>query len=260
MPWTKIDGRIVTIDRVGAILEVMQWKDWRPIGVVLHNTGAPKLSQWDSQKAVQRIKNLENYYRNQQGWSAGPHAFVDDIQVCLFTPFNQRGVHSPSFNANRIGIEMVGDYESERVDSGRGLRVWKNTVALFGLLHMRLGLDPQTIKLHREDPRTTHKCPGKNIDKKAFIQAVEEWMGTGGDHPLVEEPKTEGRLGKVVGIPQSDSLNLRDESSARGKIIGRLQNGDEVRVLSEAMNNETRWLRVDTTSGQRGWVSGRYVE
>jgi hypothetical protein len=35
-----------------------------------------------------------------------------------------------------------------------------------------LGLDPQTIRLHREDPLTTHACPGAAVKKLEIIQAV----------------------------------------------------------------------------------------
>ena len=41
-------------------------------------------------------------------------------------------------------------------------------VALAGL-HRLAGLDPATLRLHKEDPKTTHKfCPGKNISKADF--------------------------------------------------------------------------------------------
>lgn len=39
--------------------------------------------------------------------------------------------------------------------------------------------------LHREDPKTTHACPGSNVRKLAVIQAVLDEMAArrGGDHP-----------------------------------------------------------------------------
>jgi len=35
-----------------------------------------------------------------------------------------------------------------------------------------LGLNPQTLRLHREDPLTTHLCPGPSIIKADFISDV----------------------------------------------------------------------------------------
>jgi hypothetical protein len=36
-----------------------------------------------------------------------------------------------------------------------------------------IGLDPATIKLHKEDPATTHDCPGKNVKKAEVIAEVQ---------------------------------------------------------------------------------------
>jgi hypothetical protein len=42
------------------------------------------------------------------------------------------------------------------------------------------------LKFHKEDPRTTHDCPGQNIDKTSIIARIEVAMG--GDHPLGKIP------------------------------------------------------------------------
>jgi hypothetical protein len=39
-----------------------------------------------------------------------------------------------------------------------------------------LGIDPQTMRLHKEDPKTTHACPGRNVSKADIIQEVQETM------------------------------------------------------------------------------------
>ena len=67
---------------------------------------------------------------------------------------------------------MLGDYDREEFDSGRGLAVQQNAVAAIAILSAALGIDPETMRLHREDPKTDHHCPGDNVDKTAFIQAV----------------------------------------------------------------------------------------
>lgn len=33
-------------------------------------------------------------------------------------------------------------------------------------------MDSSTMKLHKEDPNTTHVCPGKHVSKSDFIQRV----------------------------------------------------------------------------------------
>jgi hypothetical protein len=47
-------------------------------------------------------------------------------------------------------------------------------VAAIASLSAVLGLDPNSMKLHREDPKTTHACPGKNVRKLEVIQDVED--------------------------------------------------------------------------------------
>lgn len=235
-------------------------------GMTLHNTGAPNLSQWNSTNAAQRIKNLENYFKNERGWSSAPHAFVDDNFVWLFTRFTDKGTHSPSWNGTRIGIEMVGDFRkgSDDDDSGRGLLVKKNTVALFAMLHTKYGWDPENIKLHKEDPRTTHDCPGDDIDKREFIDMVSEYMGHAGEHPAeplpINQPSSSPpvKLGHVINVRNDDVLNVRADSSASARIITTYRPGAKVRILSSAINVKTKWLLLDTPAGL-GWANAHYI-
>lgn len=264
MTWKGIDGRGLTIPLLKEHINGLNFTTWRPSGMALHNTKAPTLAQWNAQNAAQRIKNLENYFKNVRGWSSGPHAFVDDNLVWLFTPFTTQGTHSPSWNGTRIGIEMVGDFSVEDDDTGRGLKVKKNTVALFALLHQKLGLDPETIKLHNEDPRTDHDCPGKDIDKAEFISLVQQYMGEAGDHdvkalPIFDDQPTlpPPRWG-IVKVPANDVLNMRNASSASAPIVATLHPGEKVKILTEAMNGDTRWFRVE--AGPTGWAAARFIQ
>jgi hypothetical protein len=36
-----------------------------------------------------------------------------------------------------------------------------------------LGIDPVTMRLHKEDALTTHACPGKNVSKSEIIREVQ---------------------------------------------------------------------------------------
>jgi hypothetical protein len=116
----------------------------------------------------QRMLNLENYYCNSMQWSAGPHLFVADDQIWVFTPLNVSGIRSPSWNSISWGVEMVGDYETEPF----GDAVKGNTIRALAALHPIVRLDPNSLMLHKEDPRTTHNCPGQNVVKSDVIQSV----------------------------------------------------------------------------------------
>jgi hypothetical protein len=274
MAWKGIVGKGLTLPQFREHVAALEFTTWRPSFMTLHNTAAPTLEQWKAYPAEKRIKNLEAYYRDQMGWSAGPHAFVAHDKIWLFTPFNTPGVHTPSWNGTALGIELVGDYAREDDDRGDGFKAKMNCVAVFGELHMRLGLNPDSIKLHKEDPRTDHDCPGKDIEKAEFIELVRQYMGEAGEHPpaipIFDSPAPklgpdipaapEGVVLEAVG---DLGLNLRAGSSAASKIAAVLPKGTRIAVIGEAMNGTTRWLRVWCRIkgvAHVGWVAARYVK
>lgn len=187
--WKGIVGESFTTEAFDAYCHGLKWEAWRPQFIVLHNTGVPSLAQRPRGFNQGHMRALEAYYRDQQNWSAGPHLFVDDHGVWVFTPLTVSGVHSPSWNKIALGVEMLGTYETEAFDSGRGRKVRANAVAAMATLSAILGLDPHTMRLHREDTATTHACPGKNVRKLEVIQEVQDLMVVrhGGDHPLTED-------------------------------------------------------------------------
>lgn len=184
--WVEIVDRNFTPDEFDAYCHTLQWTAWRPSFVVLHNTAVPSLAQRPNGLTEKHIQGLVSYYRDDQHWHAGPHLFIDDLQIWVFTPLTVPGVHSPSWNRRTLGVEMLGDYEVEAFTSDRGAMVRENAIAALATLHEILGIDVNTMKLHREDPETTHACPGKNVRKLEVIQAVQDLiMGRhGGEHSL----------------------------------------------------------------------------
>ena len=144
----------------------------------------PSLAQRPSGFTRTHIANLEAFYRDKQGWSAGPHLFIDDRQIWVFTRLTVSGIHSPSWNKLAFGVEMLGDYEREAFDQGRGLKVRAHTVCAIATLCAVTGIDPASLKLHREDTLTTHACPGSKVDKGAVIKEIQDVIVSrhGGDH------------------------------------------------------------------------------
>jgi hypothetical protein len=184
--WKGIVGKSFGAVDFDAYCHTLQWLAWRPSFIVLHNTGSPSLAQRPKGLTQQNIRDLEAFYRDEQKWKAGPHLFVDDKQIWVFTPLTVSGTHSPSWNKLALGVEMLGDYEKESFSAGRGLKVRRNAVAALATLSAVLGLDPHTLRLHREDPLTTHACPGKNVRKLEVIQEVQDLIISrhAGEHPI----------------------------------------------------------------------------
>ena len=179
--WKGIIGKGFTAAQFPGYVASTQFGVWRPQFVVLHNTFIPRFSEWHSVPGAQRMKGLEHFYRDIQGWSAGPHLFVADDLIWAFTPLNTSGVHSPSWNAISWGVELVGDYATEQLPPA----LQENAVTALAVLHAAVGLDPNSLRLHKEDPKTTHKgCPGANIVKADVIQWITDRMAetNAGDH------------------------------------------------------------------------------
>jgi hypothetical protein len=147
-------------------------KAWRPRGVVLHNTYLPTAQQWPTDgkgrpiSAVQRIRNMSVSWVASK-FRGGPHLVVEpNGMIWAVWPLWLPGTHSPSWNATFWGMELVGDYSKETMSQA----LHDSAVTACAALYEMLGREPDdaTFKLHREDPRTTHKgCPGQNVGSKA---------------------------------------------------------------------------------------------
>jgi N-acetylmuramoyl-L-alanine amidase len=113
-----------------------------PSFVVIHNTYSPdaswapistnQASWWDRNEAglsadqikAKRKPQLDSimvYYRDTKHWTTGPHLFIDERWIWLFTPMYDVGTHAASGNSYHdasgqlhysIGIETVGYFQS----------------------------------------------------------------------------------------------------------------------------------------------------
>lgn len=167
----KILGKAYRPDGFATYLQSLKWGSWKPRHVVIHHCAAPSLAQRPHGFLDQNMRNLQDFYEG-KGWSAGPHLFTDDDQIWTFSPMTARGVHAVSFNATGIGIEMLGDYDTEDPWSGRGLAVLTTTCRSVKALLVRLGLTQAAIRFHRDDPKTTKTCPGKKVTKAQFLELL----------------------------------------------------------------------------------------
>src|SRR3990167_11168641 len=84
----------------------------------VHNPAAPYIKP--PVLPSTRIKNLANYYKNDKGWSSGPHFFVIFDKVYGGTPPSETGTHSPRWNGISLGIECEGDFRTGKHDPTTG--------------------------------------------------------------------------------------------------------------------------------------------
>ncbi len=91
------------------------------------------------------------------------------------------GTHARSFNKKSIGIEVLGDYDTEDPLRGRGLKCWTMASKAVAIILTRKGLPANslTIKFHRDDPKTNKTCPGTKVTKSWFVEMVKAEMDVG---------------------------------------------------------------------------------
>jgi hypothetical protein len=174
--WLGIVGKSFTADGFDAYCRDLRWDCWRPSFIVLHHTESLSLARCPKGITRNRILQMESYYRDILQWKSGPHLFVDDRQIWVFTPLNVSGTHSPSWNRISLGVAMLGNYDKEFFHTGRGLEVRKNTVSALASLCAALEIDCRTLLLHREDPSTKNSCPGRNVQSSCLAQEVRNLM------------------------------------------------------------------------------------
>ena len=210
--WNNFEGLARTREQTLERINALQWTDWRPRGITLHNTAAPTLEQWaeTGPRHDARICNLQSYYENDKGWHAGPHWFVSRNWINWFSDPLRPGVHSRCFNATRFGIEMVGDFDQEEFNSGDGALVRDNAVFLIAALNLKFDFDPDDLKFHVECKKDNHDCPGKKVVKAEVISRVRAMMAALKSEPVMSARATvpasssAGAPGRLRNIPANE--------------------------------------------------------
>lgn len=212
-------------------VEALFLSGWNPSLIVVHNTASPSLAQRPDGLTKQHITNLQRYYSEERGWGGGPHAFVTDRDIIVFNPLTKPGVHSPSWNRQAWGIELLGNFEMEDPLTGRGAKVVANAVGVVSALLAKLGKAPSntSLKFHFEDPLTNHACPGKLLTKPYFLSLLSQpakpstWSVVGPDGETVREglPPGDGGTGLVRAVAESLGATVQVE----GKVIRLVKGG-----------------------------------
>jgi hypothetical protein len=180
-----------------------------PDYVVLHHTYNPCTRQapaniptqriWDDgeagmsvdqikQKRKRSLDNLRNYYRDNLGWSIGPHLFIDDRFIWLFTPMNMPGAHAVAnpktglvgngYKAGgklhySIGIEVVGDYTRVQWPDAVARLVGDAVVTLqrrLGTFELRYQPGAGGISSHRDYNKPA--CPGNAVTNQFYMDVI----------------------------------------------------------------------------------------
>lgn len=130
--------------------------------LVIHHTWRPTKESWQGQKSIQGLKS---YYEG-KGWPAGPHLFIAEDGIWLFSPMRHDGIHAGELNHRSVGIEVVGDYDTEQWSG----KTKSNALGAIKSLMEQLGLAEKDIFFHRDvSPKS---CPGWAIAKEWLFQEI----------------------------------------------------------------------------------------
>ena len=182
------------------------WWDRNESGMTLAQKKAKRKLQLDS---------IMRYYRDEKKWTTGPHLFVDDLFVWLFTPFYYVGIHANEGNSYTkngktrysVGMEVIGNYDKVLWPSLIYNNVGYATACLKAVLGFDLVYtataqdrpdlhDPQ-LSGHR-DYTTEKSCPGGAISPAFYVQCAKDgWTAYQAQTNPLRAKTLEGASGMV---------------------------------------------------------------
>jgi N-acetylmuramoyl-L-alanine amidase CwlA len=208
-----------TINRVFSIKEFEEYVDKYRFGIlpanklILHHTFRPSKKQWNGKHTMDGLKS----YYEKKGWRSGPHIFVAEDGIWLFSPMNRNGTHAGIGNLRSIGIEVVGDYDVEKWSGNTK----KNALSTISILMKRLDIDTGNVKFHRDFSKYK-TCPGAAITKEWLFRELDYYSQ---DDDIPDWKNVAGKLSaeEVLSIAKekryiSSSTKFNDPLTA-GKLM-----------------------------------------
>lgn len=201
----KYIGQALTADEFTRYVETYNFGVNPPSFIVLHHTAIPYTlaapypgkslnGAWDAreqglseaqikQRRLRKVHGMKEYYRTNVLWDRGPHLFIDERYIYLFTPMYDEGIHAGKGNWYRsngrfyysIGIEVIGDYTRVKWPPaveymvGHTLAVLKKQLGTFELVSKPWA---GGISSHRNYGKPA--CPGNAIPDDYFIRIAKE--------------------------------------------------------------------------------------
>ncbi|MBD3238542.1 MAG: hypothetical protein GF332_02805 [Candidatus Moranbacteria bacterium] len=186
----RIVNKKLTIKEFEAYVSGKDFGQIKPGWLVIHHTWKPTKEQWQGSKSIQGLKR---FYES-KGWPVGPHLFIAEDGIWLFTDMDQVGIHAGKGNAlwkhkrtgrifsgytnsslyrlmdYSIGIEVVGNYDYQ-LWSGK---TYDNAVGAIKILMKYLQIDTLKIKFHRD--YSSKSCPGWAINKDWLFKQLSGYV------------------------------------------------------------------------------------
>jgi len=157
--WTVKNKRAMTFAEFSSYVDNLPALPQKLDSVWLHHTATPR-QVW----TYSTVLNVKAYYEGLPwtdehgqvhiGWTEGPHLFVGDEGIWVFTPLTRDGVGVQGHNTNTRHVEMIGTYDSVKPNGA----LWENTKHVLKKLLDHYGLGLEGLRFHREV--SSKSCPG----------------------------------------------------------------------------------------------------
>lgn len=183
--------------------------------LVIHHTWRPTKESWAGERTM---GGLKRYYEGKK-WKAGPHLFIAEDGIWLFSPMRKDGIHAAKLNHRSIGIEVVGDYNTVKWSGNTK----SNALGAIKVLMGRLSLTENDLFFHRD--ASPKSCPGWAITKEWLFKELSNFrlkprIPGGGDFmervedlsaPIpISPPATDGSIYITVPEWAEDAVNFVD--------------------------------------------------
>lgn len=223
--------------------------------VFLHHTAIPTRESW---RGAETILAMKRYYEQEKvwqdvdgrwyrGWTRGPHLFVAEDGIWLFSPLAEDGVGVAGHNTASRHLEMVGNYNAARPDGA----TLTNTVAVLGALLSKAGLSVDALHFHRE--YATTDCPGKAVTREWVRGLVQAWLDGYRNESQADLERLIGERIQAGIIP----LNPNAAFERAGMALGLLPASGEMDVT---FGDKTYRAQAYRSPGQREWQHIVYTE
>jgi hypothetical protein len=224
-PPMEIIGECLSNDEFVRYVEALDIPNPLPTRIFLHHTWKPTPETW---RGLSTIMGMKAYYERQlwrdsqgrlrEGWTVGPHLFVAQDGIWLFSDLRHDGVGVYGHNYRTRHLEMVGDYDAIKPTDP----ILESTVVALGVLHERLGLDVQKLNFHRDF--SDKSCPGWAVTKEWIIPLIEDWIAEYRRGKDQEEGQLRQSLQRMIGdllLPMNPNTALVKAAQDRG-LLGAL--------------------------------------
>jgi len=191
--------------------------------LVVHHTWKPTVKTWNGQAT---IYGLKRFYEG-KGWPNGPHLFIAEDGIWLFTDMRKDGIHAGSLNPRSIGIEVVGNYDYKLWDG----ETKKNALWAISELQRRLKIPYNKIYFHRDVSAKT--CPGKKITKSWLFNELENLNSleeTMNDKSIKRNKEIRDAIAKELNENWGDKTSSKE----RNKALDFIKKGSDVKTENQA--------------------------